>query len=489
MNSALMKVLFVLLTLFILITITNQVYTAVREPYDTETAVIYSSADKISFKGVYIRDESVIRHSYDGVLSYPWEDGGKVANGSVVAYVYGSEEDIGINRQIEALEDEIALLKAAQNPGTVLTAQPEFISSLISEQYRSLETKIAKKDIADIKENRDELLTLMSIYQISIGQEDNYDSLMNELYVRIADLRKKQREYKYAIVSPDAGYFVSGTDGWESRLTMENADSLDADVIKEVIQTEQSGGGSRSKSDIGKLVKGYNWKIAGIIDNSDSIYNAGDEVSLSFVSTPDKVNAVIEKLEPTDDPEEWVLVLRCEEMTFDLVKKRVERVEMTLNDFEGIRVPRSALRFNKNNEKGCYVLWGQRVLFKKVEPVFEDDDYILSKLTADEDYVCVYDDIIIEGVDTAAFKANEEDTDSGGDYAQESEEYTEEPAAETDTVEEQTAEETSVSDDENSADNENDDKAIDDLPPGDGSTDEADDNVGEDTEEGEVHFE
>lgn len=127
----------------------------------------------------------------------------------------------------------------------------------------------------------------------------------------------------------------------------------------------------RSKNEIGKLIKGYNWKIAGIIDNSDSVYNPGDSVKLSFASTPDTVTAVIESLEPTDDPSEWVLILRCDEMTYDLVQKRVERVEMTLNDFEGIRVPREALRFNKNNEKGCYVLWGQRVLFKKVDTILK----------------------------------------------------------------------------------------------------------------------
>ena len=104
-----------------------------------------------------------------------------------------------------------------------------------------------------------------------------------------------------------------------------------------------------------------------------------------------------------------MLILRCDEMTYDLVQKRVERVEMTLNDFEGIRVPREALRFNKNNEKGCYVLWGQRVLFKKVDTIFEDNDYILSRITSDESYVCVYDDIIIEGVDTAAYMANSDE--------------------------------------------------------------------------------
>lgn len=409
MENGVLRVLGVILAIFILASIGYQAYDKFKEDYRTETAVIYSSADRVSFRGVYIRNESVIRSSYTGVLSYPVTDGGKVANGSVVAYVYADESDIETNRKIQQITDEISLLKAAQNPGTVLTAQPDFISSLISEKYQTLATKLAKKDVSDIKTNRDDLLTLMSIYQISVKQEDGYDDRIAELELQTDELMKSKKSYKKAITSDDSGYFVSYTDGYEKKLNLDDTSGITADVIKDVIANEKSMRAGRSKNEIGKLIKGYNWKIAGIIDNSNSVYNPGDSVKLSFASTPDTVTAVIESLEPTDDPSEWVLILRCDEMTYDLVQKRVERVEMTLNDFEGIRVPREALRFNKNNEKGCYVLWGQRVLFKKVDTIFEDSDYILSRITSDESYVCVYDDIIIEGVDTAAYMANSDE--------------------------------------------------------------------------------
>ena len=422
MGNGVMRALFALIALFILITVGYQGYSSVRQEYETETAVIYSSADKVSFRGVYIRDESVIRSSYSGVLSYPVSDGNKVANGSVVAYVYEDESDIEINRRINEISDEIELLKAAQNPGTVLTAQPDFISSLISEKYQTLATLLAKKDVSDIKSYRDELLTLMSIYQISVKQEDGYDERIAGLELEIDELVKNRKSYKAAIKSSDSGYFVSYTDGYETKLKLDDNSSVTAEVIKDVIANEKTMRASRSKNEIGKLVKGYNWKIAGIIDNSDSVYNPGDQVKLSFASTPDTVTATIESLEPTEDPEEWVLILRCDEMTYDLVQKRVERVEMTLNDFEGIKVPRDALRFNKNNEKGCYVLWGQRVLFKKVDPIFEDDTYTLSRITSDEEYVCVYDDIIIKGVDTAAYMANSDEIVTDTDEAEEEEE-------------------------------------------------------------------
>lgn len=482
-NGVIMKVLFFLLAALILCSAAHTAYTNMTEQYKTTTAVISSSADKVSFRGVYIRDESVIKQNYTGVLSYPIADGSKVANGSVVAYVYGSESDIEINRKIEELSDEIDLLKAAQNPGTVLTAKPDFIAPLISERYQAVATRLAKRDISDIKSQRDELLTLMSIYQISVKQEDGYDDRIAQLNSQIDELAKRRKNSKSEIVSPDAGYFVSTTDGYESTLTMEKSGELTADTIKDVIANERSVRENRSKSDIGKLVRGYNWKIAGIIDNSDSVYNPGDSVKLSFASTPDTVNAVIESLEPTDNPEEWVLILRCEEMTFKLVQKRVERVEMTLNDFEGIKVPREALRFNKNNEKGCYVLWGQRVLFKKVDPIFESDEYLLSKLTSNEEYVCVYDDIIIEGVDTAAYMANSDEViESTEPEEEEIPLYTDPVTSETEPFVSETEGEASETSEETSADET-------DITEETTVSETSESSVSENNSEGEIHFE
>ena len=72
-------------------------------------------------------------------------------------------------------------------------------------------------------------------------------------------------------------------------------------------------------------------------------------------------------------------------------------MEIILNDYEGIRVPRKAIRFNKNNDKGVYVILGQRIMFKKIDSIYECDEYILSKITSDDEYISMYDDIICEG--------------------------------------------------------------------------------------------
>ena len=48
--------------------------------------------------------------------------------------------------------------------------------------------------------------------------------------------------------------------------------------------------------------------------------------------------------------------------------------------------------------KGVYVLVGETPEFRKIDVVYEDDNYCLSRLDAGSGYIALYDDIIVKGV-------------------------------------------------------------------------------------------
>ncbi len=394
MNTITVRILVFFLSLFILITVSSQISLQFDDDYVTETAVIYSSAEKVTFQGIYVRNETVINDSVNGVLSYPNPDGSKIANGSVVAYVYGSENDIFINQRIEKLKEEVELLESAQNPGTTAVAEPEFISSFIDEQYQTIAFLIAENDLENLAEERKKLQTLMGIYQIVINEETDFNNEIDRLNAEIRELEKRKRSPKSVITSDITGYFISYTDGFEGKLSPESVGNITVDEIEDIISNSKN---SEKRNVVGKIVDGYEWKMVGIVNSKKTMFNVGSSVTVNFASTPDSVTAVIEDIIETDNPEKSIIVLSCDELTYNLVQRRVERVEIILNDYEGIKVPRKAIRFNKNNDKGVYILLGQRIAFKKIEPIYECDEYILSQITSDDDYISVYDDIICEG--------------------------------------------------------------------------------------------
>lgn len=391
------KVLVLILSIFMLVTVFHQFVQVFEDDYTTETATVYSSAEKVTFNGVYVRNETVVSGGKSGVLSYPSSDGSKVAKDSVVAYVYRSANDIYINQQIENLRTEVEILKKEQSPGTTVVAQPEFISSLIDEKYRTITTLAARNDLSSLRSESNDFQMLMGIYQIVIGEETDYNDRIEQLEKQIKLLEAKQNNPIDIITVPNSGYFISYVDGYEDILSTDKLSSITADGIKEVIKNDGYNSAKVSKKAVGKIVDDYEWDLVGIVNPKDASFNPGKEVKVKLSSTPDLLTAKIADVIETDDPEECVIVLSCEKLNFNLVQYRTERVEIILDDFNGIKVPREAVRFNKNNEKGVYVLLGQRIAFKKVDVIYECDDYLLSAITSDTSYISVYEDIILSG--------------------------------------------------------------------------------------------
>lgn len=394
MNTITVRILVFFLSLFIMITVFSQISMQFNSDYVTETAVIYSSAEKVTFQGVYIRNETVINSRTNGVLSYTCSDGSKVANGSVVAYAYGSDNDILVNQQIEKLRDEVKLLESAQNPGTTDVVEPSFIAGWIDEQYQTIAFLIAENDLKSLAEERKKLQKLMDIYQIVINEATDFNDAIDTLNSRISELEKRQRQPSGTITVDTAGYFIGHTDGFENKLSPDSIDSLTTDDIKDIISESRKETNSGS---VGKIVDGYEWKMVGIVNPQVTDFRVGSEVTVKFASTPDTVTAVIDDIIESEKDDESIIVLSCDELTYSLVQRRSERVEIILNDYKGIKVPKNAIRFNKDNEKGVYILLGQKIAFKKVSPIYECDEYLLSQITSDGEYVSVYDDIITEG--------------------------------------------------------------------------------------------
>lgn len=391
------KVLVLILSIFMLVTVFHQFVQVFEDDYTTETATVYSSAEKVTFNGVYVRNETIVSGGKNGVLSYPSSDGSKVAKDSVVAYVYRSANDIYINQQIENLKNEVEILKKEQSPGTTVVAQPEFISSLIDEKYRTITTLAARNDLSSLRSESNDFQMLTGIYQIVIGEETDYNDRIEQLEKQIKLLEAKQNNPIDIITVPNSGYFISYVDGYEDILSTDKLSSITADDIKEVIKNDGYNAAKVSKKAVGKIVDDYEWDLVGIVNPKDASFNPGKEVKVKLSSTPDLLTAKITDVIETDDPEECVIVLSCEKLNFNLVQYRTERVEIILDDFNGIKVPREAVRFNKNNEKGVYVLLGQRIAFKKVDVIYECDEYLLSAITSDTGYISVYEDIILSG--------------------------------------------------------------------------------------------
>lgn len=399
MNSYTVKILITLLSLFVFITIASQIYLATQQNYETETANSYVAKEKVAFTGVYLRDETPLLYSGSGVIQYPYPDGSKMAKDSVVAYVYNTENGITNNQQIAKLEEELNMLKKAQNPGTTQVAQPDNLSSLIRERYQAMVINSERGDYVKLDDERQEFLNLMNILQIVVGKEKDFNARINQIESEMVRLKSGQSTPSQSLKVTMPGYFVSYTDGFENRLSLDSSKSITPAQIREII-TQSQQEDTINPNALGKIIDGYQWKMAGIFDNRRFMLTQGSKLTLTIPSTGVQVPVSVEDIRDTENPGESVLILACKELNFSLVQHRVEDAELIINEYSGIRVPRKAIRF-LNGVKGVYAKVGQSVVFKRLNVIYEGDDYVVSKETKTSGDLLLYDDVIIEGISTA----------------------------------------------------------------------------------------
>jgi hypothetical protein len=394
MNTVTAKLVTILICALIMTAVISQLILHFTGGYETETAMTYSSVDTVRFSGVYLRNETVIAGALNGAADYAVPDGGKVAADSVIAYVYASDEDIQVFSKIKQLEEERDILTAAQNPGTTAAAQPEFISKLINDSYLAVMKYSAAGDYKALETERKNLQTLTGIYQILVRKETSYSSQISELNAEIARLKATAPEPRSTVVSGESGYFAAYTDGYEDILKPENAETLTKAYIEKIISENN---GTRNTNNPGKIIGDYKWRMVGLISADDVFPGSGSTVMMRISGLSEPVPAMVDEIMQTDDPEVMMIIISCSEFGSAFVERRSESCELIINDYTGIRIPRSAIRFNAQNEAGVYIIEGQKITFRKINPIFETDSYIISEIMNDKAYVAEFDDTIVRG--------------------------------------------------------------------------------------------
>lgn len=392
MHSVTIKIIGFVVSAFIITMVISQIVSYVtEEKQETVEATYISVSDSIDFKGIYVRNETVINQQANGIIKYIYPDGSKIAKNSVIAESYNSKQTILAEQKIESIQSELKGLERAVNPGIQMTAQPEFLSSRIDELNLNLQDYISDKDYVKVESTKAEIQVMMNILSLITNSQSKDD--INE---RIADLKSQLISLNSSISSPAEvissekdGYFVSYIDGAEDKLNFEKLKDMSYDELELLINQDYY----KNNNIIGKVLENYSWEMAGVIQ-LDNKFIQGTDVNLKLNESSTVVPVKLESLTPVDNTDNSIIVVSCDELSSDMVQNRTENVSLIFNNYSGIKVPRKAIRF-KDGVKGVYVLVGQNIKFKKLDVLYEGNDFVISKNTSDTSFVVLYDQILL----------------------------------------------------------------------------------------------
>lgn len=391
------KLVTAVLAVFLLVTIVSQFFVGSDRSYKTEVALKYDSQDTIEFYGVFARNEHVVTRKVNGIMQYEHEDGSKVGKNSVIANTYSSASDITLTADIKKLQTRIDTLTDAQSLVGTDNSQIEAFDKLITEKHSKLIAAINSGDYSSVSQLKYELLNLQSKRDMVKGKVSDYSSVISSLNSKIKTLEGRISASPVQVLAEETGYFVSSIDGYESKITYDNIDSITPAHISETVKTPELR--SASGDVIGKMIDDYKWKLAATFtEGQAAVLTENTQVRLVLGADQSEITAKVENIEKYDN--DYVAVFSADDINSVIASSRVGRFKLLVDSYNGIRIASSAIHFDKDNNIGVYVKRGSQAYFVQVDRIYSSEDYVIVRdTTGQSGYLSLYDDVIVEGKD------------------------------------------------------------------------------------------
>ena len=381
----------------------------------TETAYHSKAYDIVESKAIVARNEEYLQGNTSGVLVYDVSDGGKVTADGVVATAYASQDDVSALQQIKALDAQIDYLKSLSEVNSSANVGIDTINSQINERLTAVLKSVNARDFSNIRTAEDNLLTSILRKQILTGEQ-------GDLSVKISELTAQRDSISAGasigtVKAGSAGYFVSKVDGYEKTFDVTKLDELTPEDV------ENAAASDINPDDyIGKIINDVNWYLLCPVtqDQATALSHADQNIKIRLPSAVDgEIPAKIAHVNNLTNSDRAVAVIQCNYMNDALSKLRKENVEIIVNEYEGLKISKSALHDDDitytvtddaGNEttktervQGVYVAYGAELVFKQVAITYAGDEYIICNeepepgVLLNGTTVSLYDKVVVEG--------------------------------------------------------------------------------------------
>ena len=378
----------------IIIVVFFQFYNVLHSPVSTGTVTATSTFNGIDMDVISIRDEQVLKTKKSGVLSYNVEDGGRVAKGGVVAYIYNDKSDANLKVEIEQLENTIKDLENINGYNNSEAIDIDSLDIKINKALLEMVNETSDGVVANAIEPSQELLKLLNRRQIATGLSGGFDSLLKEYKSELKNLKSKKDEASSSVKSKETGYFVSGIDGYEAVLNSEDIDELTPETFKKITPKEKD----YEETIVGKLVSDYEWYLAAEVSLDDSLkFKEQTEMILktNFQSVPE-LPVTVYKINKGASGDNAVVVFACNYMNSELATMRNAKMTAVLETYSGLGVNARAVRF-VDGKKGVFVLTGNIINFVPVNVLYSKDNLCICEKQSTGLRLKLYDEIVIKG--------------------------------------------------------------------------------------------
>ncbi|MBR5806198.1 MAG: hypothetical protein IKY30_05455 [Oscillospiraceae bacterium] len=372
-----------------------QIYLMNANGVDTVKAQEGYINDSIISQGIVCREENVLVQNTGGVVDYLTENGERVSKGNIIAMAYPAYSDIEKLIKLRFTQHNLDEVNTAGNyiDGGILDMSQT--RKQLTNQLSTIAAHSQKDDYISVIEDVNRLTFSLNKISVATGRTTDFSQAVTQLESEINGLKSGVSQPLATFSSPYAGYFIQSTDGYETIATVENFLSYTYEQGSEIINSQTLY--QPAVNEYGKIITDYKWSLCTYVDKAltENIYK-GRTLNISIDINSNVFNKAVVK-EVVELGDKALVILECTVMDKTAAAARVTDCEILFKQYNGIKIPKSAIHFI-DGQMGVYVNFSNVVYFKKITPVFEDDNYIIVPKTTDENNeVKLYDSIIVKG--------------------------------------------------------------------------------------------
>lgn len=399
-RERLLKVLAAAAAVIIVAFFIAELFTLTGRSYSTRTVYEETVVETVDAHMYIIRDEVLLNSDSSGVTVQIADNAEKVSRGSPIAAVFSSEETAENYIELQQLNQKLAVYTKINNQLKLANIDLEKLNSEINSDFSSILNGVYDNDFSEISELKLSLAEKLSRKQISLGETVDCSAEIAEISNQISALNSSSTPVSI-ISSENSGYYVGRADGFENILTVADIDELTPEMLQKAFDSEKSDISSYS---IGKIISGYNWYAATVLDAADTVgFKKGKTVKLILGDSPsDSVKTKVYSVQAIDD-QKTLVVFSCNIVNDELVSLRKVNGKVIINEYTGLKIPKEAIRFDGEGNTGVFIRRANIVNFRSLNVLYTDEDFVVA---ADSDsvelpytHLKLYDEVIISGKD------------------------------------------------------------------------------------------
>lgn len=393
---------FVIVTAVVVLLLGWQVISAFAVTNETTPAVQVTVNDSIFADGWFFRDETTITGGTGDSIKHIVYSGERVQQNAALAVVYADEQALMLSRELDPLENRIALLDTALQSATD-GADAAKIDQMIILQLQQMAAQAKSGTGSALSTASNTLRTLMLRREAGNADSAAITAERDALLLEQSSLNAQLAGHTTQLTAPTSGYFSEVVDGYEDILTLDVLEDLTTEQFHELTGSNPQ----KDDASLGKMIEGFSWYLVSEITTEHaSRFYEGQSLRVNFtqasLETPVTVHAVLKER----SADTALLVLEGTEFNSEMVSMRQQPVEIILATYTGLKVPKKAVRIQESTDSsgntvqqtGVFILSGSFQKFKVINTLYEADDfYVVEQSATDVDMLVEQDQIIIRG--------------------------------------------------------------------------------------------